>query len=47
MPDRPGFSLGSMGIYVFRRAFLNEQLRRDAADPRSRRDFGHDEKNES
>jgi glucose-1-phosphate adenylyltransferase len=42
MPDRPGFSLGSMGIYVFRRAFLNEQLRRDAADPRSRRDFGHD-----
>jgi glucose-1-phosphate adenylyltransferase len=42
MPDRPGFSLGSMGIYVFRRDFLNEQLRRDAADPRSKLDFGHD-----
>ncbi len=31
-----------MGIYVFRREFLNEQLRRDAADAHSRRDFGHD-----
>jgi glucose-1-phosphate adenylyltransferase len=31
-----------MGIYVFRREFLNEQLRRDAADPNSRHDFGHD-----
>ncbi len=42
MPDRPGFALASMGIYVFRREFLNEQLRRDAADPHSRRDFGGD-----
>ena len=31
-----------MGIYVFQREFLNEQLRRDAADPHSTRDFGRD-----
>jgi glucose-1-phosphate adenylyltransferase len=42
IPDRPGYALASMGIYAFRRAFLNEQLRRDAADPHSSRDFGHD-----
>ncbi|MEP7180638.1 MAG: glucose-1-phosphate adenylyltransferase [Betaproteobacteria bacterium] len=42
MPDRPGYALASMGIYVFQRAFLNEQLRRDAADPGSTRDFGRD-----
>jgi glucose-1-phosphate adenylyltransferase len=42
MPDRPGWALASMGIYVFQREFLNEQLRRDAADPHSSRDFGHD-----
>ncbi len=42
MPDRPGFALASMGIYVFKRTFLNEQLRRDAADPQSSRDFGRD-----
>ncbi len=42
MPDRPGFALASMGIYVFKREFLNEQLRRDAADPQSTRDFGRD-----
>jgi glucose-1-phosphate adenylyltransferase len=42
MPDRPGYALASMGIYAFRRDFLHEQLRRDAADPHSRRDFGHD-----
>jgi len=42
MPDRPGWALASMGIYVFRREFLNEQLRRDAADPNSTRDFGRD-----
>ena len=39
MPDRPGHVLVSMGIYVFQRNFLNEQLRRDAADPNSKRDF--------
>jgi len=42
MPDRPGFALASMGIYVFRRDFLHDQLRRDAADPQSTRDFGRD-----
>jgi glucose-1-phosphate adenylyltransferase len=42
MPDRPGWALASMGVYVFQRDFLNEQLRRDAADPESSRDFGHD-----
>jgi glucose-1-phosphate adenylyltransferase len=42
MPDRPGWALASMGIYVFTREFLNEQLRRDAADPNSSRDFGKD-----
>ncbi len=42
IPDRPGRSLGSMGIYVFRRTLLHEQLRRDAADPHSTRDFGRD-----
>ena len=42
MPDKPGFALASMGIYVFKRTFLHEQLRRDAADPASTRDFGRD-----
>jgi glucose-1-phosphate adenylyltransferase len=35
-------SLASMGIYVFETKFLFEQLRRDAADPTSTHDFGHD-----
>jgi glucose-1-phosphate adenylyltransferase len=42
MPDKPDFALASMGIYVFRTKFLMEQLRRDAADPSSSRDFGKD-----
>jgi glucose-1-phosphate adenylyltransferase len=42
MPDKPGWALASMGIYVFKRTFLNEQLRRDAADASSSRDFGRD-----
>ncbi|MFM8566785.1 MAG: glucose-1-phosphate adenylyltransferase, partial [Gemmatimonadota bacterium] len=42
MPSRPGYALASMGIYAFRRDFLHEQLRRDAADPTSSRDFGKD-----
>ncbi len=42
MPGRPGWVLASMGIYVFRRDFLHEQLERDAADPTSSRDFGKD-----
>ncbi len=42
MPNRPGIALASMGIYVFRRDFLNDQLRRDAADPGSSHDFGRE-----
>ena len=42
VPGRPGRVLASMGIYVFRRQFLTDQLRRDAADPHSSRDFGRD-----
>jgi glucose-1-phosphate adenylyltransferase len=42
MPNRPGIALASMGVYVFRRDFLNDQLRRDAADPYSSHDFGRD-----
>ncbi len=42
MPGKPDVSLASMGIYVFTTKFLFEQLRRDAADPGSSRDFGKD-----
>ena len=42
MPDNPDLALASMGIYVFDTKFLLEQLRRDAADPNSNRDFGKD-----
>jgi len=42
MPDRPDMALASMGIYVFETGFLFDQLRRDAADPHSQHDFGHD-----
>ena len=42
MPGKPGVCLASMGIYVFATWFLIEELRRDAADPKSSRDFGKD-----
>ena len=42
IPDRPDMALASMGIYVFETGFLFSQLRRDAADPHSARDFGRD-----
>jgi glucose-1-phosphate adenylyltransferase len=42
MPGKPDVSLASMGIYVFETKFLFDQLRRDAADPDSSRDFGKD-----
>ncbi len=42
MPDNPDMALASMGIYVFDTGFLFDQLRRDAADPGSARDFGRD-----
>jgi glucose-1-phosphate adenylyltransferase len=44
-PPMPGGSdraLASMGVYVFDTSFLIGQLRRDAADPHSSRDFGKD-----
>jgi glucose-1-phosphate adenylyltransferase len=42
MPGRANMALASMGIYVFDTEFLIEELRRDAADPNSSRDFGKD-----
>lgn len=42
IPDKPDMALASMGIYVFNTAFLFDQLRRDAADAQSSRDFGKD-----
>jgi glucose-1-phosphate adenylyltransferase len=42
MPGKPDSSLASMGIYVFATKLLIEQLRRDAAEPGSSRDFGRD-----
>ncbi len=42
MPGNPDVALASMGIYVFDMKFLGEQLRRDAADKNSSRDFGKD-----
>src|SRR5690606_1009806 len=42
IPGQPDMALASMGIYVFETQFLFDQLRRDAADPATRRDFGGD-----
>jgi glucose-1-phosphate adenylyltransferase len=42
MIGKPDRALASMGIYVFSAKFLIEQLKRDAADPASSRDFGKD-----
>ena len=42
IPGKPGIALASMGIYVFRTRFLIEEVRRDADDPKSKRDFGGD-----
>jgi glucose-1-phosphate adenylyltransferase len=42
LPGRPDRALASMGIYVFNARFLDEQLVRDAGDPRSKHDFGQD-----
>src|SRR5262249_45247501 len=41
-PGNPNESLASMGIYVFNTDFLIDQLKRDADDPNSSRDFGKD-----
>lgn len=42
MPGKPDIALVSMGIYVFRTKYLIEQLKHDAANPNSSRDFGKD-----
>src|SRR4051812_16729577 len=42
IPDRPGYAMGSMGVYVFDAAFLYAELVADAADPTSNHDFGKD-----
>jgi len=42
MIGKPDRALASMGIYVFSCRFLIEQLKRDAANPDSSHDFGHD-----
>ena len=42
VPGRPDIALASMGIYVFETRLLTEELRRDAANPASDRDFGKD-----
>ncbi|MGB3797641.1 MAG: glucose-1-phosphate adenylyltransferase [Alteraurantiacibacter sp.] len=42
IPGEPDMALASMGIYVFETEFLFDQLRRDADDPDSKRDFGGD-----
>jgi glucose-1-phosphate adenylyltransferase len=42
IPGNPEMALASMGIYVFTTKFLLEELRRDAEDPNSSRDFGKD-----
>ncbi|MEO8699198.1 MAG: glucose-1-phosphate adenylyltransferase [Kofleriaceae bacterium] len=42
MPDRPGWSLVSMGNYIFRREVLERVLVDDGGKPASRHDFGRD-----
>jgi glucose-1-phosphate adenylyltransferase len=41
MPGREGIALASMGIYVIGPEFLRAILERDAANPDSKHDFGH------
>ena len=42
IPGRADAALASMGIYIFDADYLYAQLRIDAADPKSKRDFGRD-----
>ncbi|MBF0255284.1 MAG: glucose-1-phosphate adenylyltransferase [Gammaproteobacteria bacterium] len=42
MPGNPDMALASMGIYVFNKGFLFEQLIKDADDHHSSHDFGKD-----
>ena len=41
-PKEPKSNKASMGIYIFNWALLKEYMQRDAADPASTNDFGHD-----
>jgi glucose-1-phosphate adenylyltransferase len=41
-PRKARSTLASMGVYIFSRKLLEHLLPRDAADPASRHDFGHD-----
>jgi len=41
VPGNPDAAMASMGIYVFNRDFLIKTLEKDAADPNSNHDFGH------
>lgn len=42
LKDRPGYTLASMGNYVFNTEFLIQQLLKDAQNPQSEHDFGKD-----
>ncbi len=42
IPGQPDMALASMGIYVFETKLLIDQLKRDAAEKGSSRDFGKD-----
>jgi glucose-1-phosphate adenylyltransferase len=42
MPGRPDIALASMGIYVFNPELLEKLLHEDAADEKSKHDFGKD-----
>ncbi|MEZ5811355.1 MAG: glucose-1-phosphate adenylyltransferase [Rhizobiaceae bacterium] len=42
IPGNPDMALASMGIYVFNTQFLIDELRHDAEDKNSSRDFGKD-----
>lgn len=42
LPDDPNMCLASMGNYIFNTEFLFEQLKRDAQNTGSQRDFGKD-----
>jgi len=42
IPEKPGYALASMGIYVFNASFLFDQLVRDHNESNSSHDFGKD-----
>jgi glucose-1-phosphate adenylyltransferase len=42
LPDRPGWTLVSMGNYIFKREVLERALVEDGENPTSRHDFGRD-----